>query len=315
MVKTAHSRYPRKFLNDNMMDFPGGTWVTMRGKCKRSGVELVAIGYKYNSKKVLTFITTVGAGSTEKGENPYKMKYNDEFGNVCYRDIPRPAVLSRYFLHSNAVDVHNQMRQGNLALEECWVTTDGWFRLFTTMIGITVTDTWFVRERHEEKQIKSVEVDCGNNRRRLVEFSADLSESLLDLSRNYESSQRRPLDNINVCPEVTSTESSISSITYSSNKEKHKRVYLTDKNSKSTAQTRGKMLASQARCMWCSRINNKICKTQLMCQQCGVGFCDRSDRQCWRLHVINDGPPTKPKQKRRSQKRYRTSDIVSFAEE
>ena len=125
MVKTAHSRYPRKFLNDNMMDFPGGTWVTMRGKCKRSGVELVAIGYKYNSKKVLTFITTVGAGSTEKGENPYKMKYNDEFGNVCYRDIPRPAVLSRYFLHSNAVDVHNQMRQGNLALEECWVTTDG----------------------------------------------------------------------------------------------------------------------------------------------------------------------------------------------
>ena len=45
-VKTAHSRFPKKFLDDTMKEFPGGTWITMRGKCGRTGVELVAIGYK-----------------------------------------------------------------------------------------------------------------------------------------------------------------------------------------------------------------------------------------------------------------------------
>ena len=75
-VKTAHSRFPKKFMDNTMKNYPGGTWITMRGKCGRTGVELVAIGYKYNSKKVLCFVTTVGAGSTKKG-CPYKMKYNN----------------------------------------------------------------------------------------------------------------------------------------------------------------------------------------------------------------------------------------------
>jgi hypothetical protein len=32
------------------------------------------------------------------------------------------------------------MRQGELALEEAWVTQNCWFRLYTTLIGIEVTD-------------------------------------------------------------------------------------------------------------------------------------------------------------------------------
>ena len=39
------------------------------------------------------------------------------------------------------VDNHNQRRQHELGLEEVWVTTDAYFRIFTTVIGITTVDT------------------------------------------------------------------------------------------------------------------------------------------------------------------------------
>ena len=34
------------------------------------------------------------------------------------------------------------MRQKELALEKCWVTSDGFFRIITTLFGITVVDAW-----------------------------------------------------------------------------------------------------------------------------------------------------------------------------
>jgi hypothetical protein len=54
--------------------------------------------------------------------------------------VPRPAVLTRFFRYSPRIDNHNQMRQGELALEERWVTQDCWFRLYTSLLGMHVTD-------------------------------------------------------------------------------------------------------------------------------------------------------------------------------
>ena len=42
---------------------------------------LIAIGYKYNARKVLYFIVTENAGST-KTDIPYLSKYPDQFTNV-----------------------------------------------------------------------------------------------------------------------------------------------------------------------------------------------------------------------------------------
>ena len=140
-VKTGHSRFPKAFLQNAMKDFPGGTWITMEGKAEKEGVDLIAIGYKYNSKKVLTFVTTRGAGSTKDGE-PYIAQFPDKYGNVCQRHVACPKILSHYFQHSNCVDLHNQARQFDLALEKKWVTQNAYFRLYTTMIGMTVVDAW-----------------------------------------------------------------------------------------------------------------------------------------------------------------------------
>jgi hypothetical protein len=108
------------------------------------GIVLYAIGYKYYKSKVLMFIMTEGAGHTEPGEpgEPYIAKWVDDNSNQMQRRINRPDVLSFYFNHSNIVDVHNQQHQKELRLEKCWVTQDGYFRIITTLIGITVVDAW-----------------------------------------------------------------------------------------------------------------------------------------------------------------------------
>ena len=56
------------------------------------GRPLIAIGYKYNARKVLYFIVTDNAGST-KTVIPYRYKYPDQFTNAAIRPVARPLVM------------------------------------------------------------------------------------------------------------------------------------------------------------------------------------------------------------------------------
>ena len=55
---------------------------------------LIAIGYKYNARKVLSFIVTYNVGITKTGI-PYLSKYPDQFTNVAIRPVARPLVMSK----------------------------------------------------------------------------------------------------------------------------------------------------------------------------------------------------------------------------
>ena len=139
-IKTNHGLFPKQFIEDALKDGPGGCHIVLEGK-HPDGPELVAIGYRYNSKVTLHFVMTKNAGSTKRG-SPYEMKFTDSHGNVHVRLVDRPAVISNYFESSNCVDKHNQARQYELGLEKKWDTRDPWFRLTTTLIGINVVDVW-----------------------------------------------------------------------------------------------------------------------------------------------------------------------------
>ena len=58
---------------------------------------LIAIGYKYNARKVLSFIVTDNAGSAKTGI-PYLSKYPDQFTNVAIHPVACPLVMSIFFL-------------------------------------------------------------------------------------------------------------------------------------------------------------------------------------------------------------------------
>ena len=78
-------------------------------------IPLLAIGYKYNSRKVLGFIATEVAVSTEAG-HPYLSCFPDIHSNVSVRPVVRPHFLVRYFNACNEIENHNRMRQSDLSL-------------------------------------------------------------------------------------------------------------------------------------------------------------------------------------------------------
>jgi len=144
-IKQNHSLYPKAFVDEMLRDAPGGVPVFLSGTL--DGVNLIATGYRYSRKTILYFIMSEGAGSTSLGQ-PYEMKYTDNHGNICVRFVDRPDFISRYFSNSNTVDTHNHVRQSELMLEKKWLTKDPYFRLTTTLIGMSVTDAWRLAYYH-----------------------------------------------------------------------------------------------------------------------------------------------------------------------
>ena len=84
------------------------TYIVLEGK-HPEGADLVAIGYRYNSKVTLCFIITKNTGSTRQGK-PYEMKFSNMHGNIYVCLVDRPSVISDFFEVSNCIDKHNQAR-------------------------------------------------------------------------------------------------------------------------------------------------------------------------------------------------------------
>ena len=70
------------------------------------------------------------------------------WGNVSSKYVPRPEIISKYYRHSNVIDMANQLREDGLQLERQWVTRDGHFRMITGIVGMTVVDTFKIAQYH-----------------------------------------------------------------------------------------------------------------------------------------------------------------------
>ena len=181
-VKVNKGLYPKDLIDDALKDAPGGLSFVLTGIAP-NGVRLVAIGYRYSVKTTLFFVMTDNAGTTKPGE-PYMMKYTDGYGNLCSREVERPAVISDFFKDSNTVDRHNQSQQYDLAIEKAWVTQDCYFRLACSLIGMHVTDAWKLAEFHKiinftaktSKRPMTIQRFAGVLGRQLIINSSSLSK-------------------------------------------------------------------------------------------------------------------------------------------
>ena len=170
-----------------MEDLPGGTWIVLEGRTKKE-VDLLSIGYKYNSSSVLTFVVTKGAGSTVAGR-PYEARFPDVYGNVHARNVPRPEVLNKYFDHCNAVDAHNQARQGNLALEKSWIRCNPYYRIWTTFIGMQVTDLWQLHRSLKPRKFRLMSIKHFADRVGLI-CSSELRCSLKKIWKTHKKNSK-----------------------------------------------------------------------------------------------------------------------------
>ena len=69
-MKTSHKGFCLATLEKLMKYCPGGSYLVLKSNPRFPGESpVLAIGYKYNSRKVLGFIATEGARSTEPSYN------------------------------------------------------------------------------------------------------------------------------------------------------------------------------------------------------------------------------------------------------
>jgi hypothetical protein len=206
-VKIAKRLFPKEKLEELLKDKAGGSQVVMRGKHLETGVNLIAIGYKYNSKTTLCFVCTENAGTTAPG-SPYEMKYTDTNGNICIREVERPSIISNFFYNVNTIDVLNHLRQFCLKLEKKWVTQSGYFRIHTTLIGINVVDTMMLgihhgllHQQNHGIQVKTFLQRCQANIKEqddqdttkysMTTFAGVLARQLLNMGNDCDKKEKR----------------------------------------------------------------------------------------------------------------------------
>ena len=93
MVKTNTKGFCKDTIEKLTKKWPGGSYLVLRSKPMVPGGRLlIAIGYKYNVRKVLSIIVTDNTGR-KKTVIPYLSKYPDQFTNVAIHPIARPLVM------------------------------------------------------------------------------------------------------------------------------------------------------------------------------------------------------------------------------
>ena len=93
MVKTNTKVFCKETIEKLAKDWPGGSYLVLRSKPMVTRYRpLIAIGYRYNVRKVLSFIVTDKSGSTNTGI-PYLFKYPNQFNNISIRPVVCPLVM------------------------------------------------------------------------------------------------------------------------------------------------------------------------------------------------------------------------------
>ena len=149
-----------------MKDWLGGSYLVLKSTPRVTcDIPLMAIGYKYNYRKILWYISNRGSGSTEP-DYPYVSHFRDIYSNIVFRPIVSPKFLGRYFNVCNEIDNHNIIRKSDPAPGKYWVTQSGYFRLATTValgMGITYGKLLFCHGISEGSVVKNFSMRYYNS--------------------------------------------------------------------------------------------------------------------------------------------------------
>ena len=86
-----------------MKYWPGGSYLVLEINPRVLGdIPLMAIGYKYNSRKIIGFIATEGDGITEPVD-PYLSCFPGIYSDVSVVPVVFPHVLGRYLNTCNVI--------------------------------------------------------------------------------------------------------------------------------------------------------------------------------------------------------------------
>jgi len=142
IIKNNSTWFPQRILLSILKARHGeriaGKWVVMVTHI--DGIKIIAMSYAWSMKGVSFFVSS--CGNTYPSNVTYKSQFEDEFGSVGFKELPRPKLAEFLYEYLPLIDEHNKQRQNILNLEGCWPTRNCWFRLVVTTLGMCVTDMY-----------------------------------------------------------------------------------------------------------------------------------------------------------------------------
>lgn len=148
-VKQASKRFPKKFLQQ---------WYDNQDKENRGSFNFVSSTYHTNEEQMEMYagcwqdtkptMVVFNAGTEKEGspsirKRSYIETVNNERKTIKTEiSVKRPKVIEEFYQGFSAIDVHDHSRQGTLGGERRWLTETWWHRLFCTVWGIILYDTY-----------------------------------------------------------------------------------------------------------------------------------------------------------------------------
>jgi hypothetical protein len=130
-----------------------------------SNHEVHAVGWKGEENEL--YVAT--CGSTAMLDNTTIRVFSNSDSNAM--NVPRPCVVAQYHNGAGIIDVHDELRQGYLHWERSYATHSGFFRLFTTITAMVVTDAMKVCSTLQPNLFR----DYG-----IVDFAGELARAMLN---------------------------------------------------------------------------------------------------------------------------------------
>ena len=253
-------------------------------KATISGVDLFLLAYAWSNKRAAYLVST--CGTTVQHEIPFRSNFTDDFGNVTFKEIPRPSVAHFYFELCPLIDNHNKDRQGILGLEDCWPTKKPWFRLVTTLIGMSVVDLhrWDRNKRSDGRAFDWVTVDDERPDFLRVRSMANLIARGLHKPHMWYYNADKPWPPIQMSVGQRRQQQQLSRITNADGQ--------TKRPSKQIGQ---KPREYQQTCYICRQYHRLGPPTQWWCSKCHMPLCSNSTPRweitCYEEHCANQGDP------------------------
>jgi hypothetical protein len=202
----------------------------------------------------------------------YISRFEDEYGNVQEKELPRPAVAHFLYEFLPLIDEHNKARQSALALEKKWLTKNPWTRILTTFLGMAVVDLqrWDrkMRQAYAANQADVETGYCLSDDEAVVVDDFDIrglanliSRALRDSTYAY---RQGPQPSMRLTSAVQPQESPIERITSRDGRQNY-----APSGGKQTGKNR------QMTCFICRRYTNKGINTTWRCVRCKMPICQK----------------------------------------
>lgn len=191
VVKTCSKGYPVKaftHLKENDISNKRGQHHAFTAKVSTANGEkqkLMAVVWCPKDDRQMKFIAT--CSNTMPGVSMNVVRYKMiEVGDLrmrqtVYKEIPRPVVLNELYDDFGKVDLHDRYRQGYLAMERAWKTKKCWIRIFTSLLGMIVTDC-YLGYLMEYKALNHGEAKGSDS---YIDFLGKLAYSMIHYDEHY----------------------------------------------------------------------------------------------------------------------------------